>query len=480
MEDIAPELLERIRERFENAAKGDGTLLSFLRRAEQETATLGECGDYADRLGELLAKALAAIVTPQALPNGILYQNIAEKLLKPTLREVYERVNVSAARVQKAEDARRHIGLNAVKPDFPDERVRELSYVAGRPENTVEQALSYLQEPVRTISRSFFDDFVRENAKARWRAGMDPVVSREVSPKCCDWCAALAGNWDYDDARTEGVFRRHQFCRCTVTYSCDGRAQDVWSKKFYDVDAETIKERAEQSKDLIRTDHETLREREKYGVETRKKSPEEMQADYEARQKQLKLENGGERGIIEKETGSALFSSEVKKRLYQHERIIAGNRYETAILYDANGKLLFQKKGDSDEVRFDAKQIKQMRGGVLTHNHPNDSCFSPSDLNMARRGNLAEIRVATSDGVFAFRPNGAKWPKEISTIEGIQSKMVEAENSVLNHVRDRAAQEGMTAPQYLRLLDVESMNAFCQQYGFEFSWQPNEESEFHR
>lgn len=269
MEDIAPELLERIRERFENAAKGDGTLLSFLRRAEQETAMLGECGDYADRLGELLAKALAAIVTPQALPNGILYQNIAEKLLKPTLREVYERVNVSAARVQKAEDARRHIGLNAVKPDFPDERVWELSYVAGRRENTVEQALSYLQEPVRTISRSFFDDFVRENAKARWYAGMDPVVSREASPKCCDWCAALAGNWDYDDARTEGVFRRHQFCRCTVTYSCDGRAQDVWSKKFYDVDPETIRERAEYNRELIRADAE------KNG-----------------------LANGGERGII--------------------------------------------------------------------------------------------------------------------------------------------------------------------------------------
>lgn len=322
MEDIAPGLLERVREKFEAAARADGKLNAFLRKVELGTATLGECGDYADRLGELLTRAMAAVVTPEVLPNGILYQNIAEKLLGPTLRDVYTRVNESAARVQKAEDEARHIGLNAVKPDFPDERVRELSYVAGRPENTVEQALSYLQEPVRTISRSFFDDFVQENAKTRWRAGMDPVVSREAAGGCCEWCAALAGNYPYEEA-SKDVYRRHRFCRCTVTYSCDGRAQDVWSKKYYDVDAETIKERAEYGKELIRS------RAEKNGVA-----------------------NSGERGIIQEEMFSLSShnmhnSSDVLYERVQHVQPIPG--YDDVFIHgDAWG--VATRNADGTEV----------------------------------------------------------------------------------------------------------------------------------
>ena len=82
--------------------------------------------------------------------------------------------------------------------------------------------------------------------------------------------------------------------------------------------------------------------------------------------------------------GSDLFSKEARELLYRDERIIAGNKYEKAIIYDENGKHIFSKKGTQNSVGFTKSELKKMKGCVITHNHPSGSGFSSDDIWLMR------------------------------------------------------------------------------------------------
>lgn len=56
-------------------------------------------------------------------------------------------------------------------------------------------------------------------------------------------------------------------------------------------------------------------------------------------------------------------------------------RTEKPVIYTANGEVIFEKNGDKGQVRFTGEEIRRMRNGVLTHNHPNNTCFSPEDIH---------------------------------------------------------------------------------------------------
>ena len=66
------------------------------------------------------------------------------------------------------------------------------------------------------------------------RSGLTPKIFRKAERKCCDWCAQLAGEYDYPDVPDE-VYQRHERCRCTVEYDpADGKRkrQNVHTKTW--------------------------------------------------------------------------------------------------------------------------------------------------------------------------------------------------------------------------------------------------------
>ena len=73
--------------------------------------------------------------------------------------------------------------------------------------------------------------------------------------------------------------------------------------------------------------------------------------------------------------GFNAFSDSAKQKLLQDERILSDNDYETAVIYNPDGSRKFSKKGTSEDVKFTNKQIAEMKGCVLTHNHPNGTVF---------------------------------------------------------------------------------------------------------
>lgn len=229
--DIVPELLKDIKDNFNARVRDDKHIQRFLTRMRDKKARQIDTHDYAERLGEHLSAALQTFMTKSRLPDGKFYWNIADRTVRPMLNQNYELVNDAAIEVQCELDRRAGIGLKAIKGERPDERIKGILEKLCEEGREFEQALVYLGEPIINISEAFYDDHIKANAAFRTDAGMKATITRTVSPKCCDWCADLAGTYDYDRA-PEDIYRRHEYCRCVVTYQSGRTRQDVWSKKL--------------------------------------------------------------------------------------------------------------------------------------------------------------------------------------------------------------------------------------------------------
>lgn len=160
-----------------------------------------------------------------------------------------------------------------------------------------------------------------------------------------------------------------------------------------------------------------------------------------------------------------------KKRLISAEYASVREPVENDILYDANGKRIFRKKGDGSSVEFTPSQIKQMRGGVLTHNHPGADygCFSPADIDMLRESHLAEIRVATPAGVFSMqRPK--RWPSSINCLEKIRDVYYDIDNTIGSDYWNRALRGEMSILDANNLGQHAVVEEMCKRYGIPFKF----------
>ena len=265
------ELLDGLRTAFLNRANRDGVLSRFWGMVGDRTAGQEDAANYAARLGEVLSETL--LEETVAVGDGrirfaeALAGTDPEELLRTVdgtlgqmMRHAYRMVNDAGAQAQKIADEANGLGLRSVLGNYPDERLqglyRKIAEAAERQSGeqiqsgerksggTVE---TWLGEPVVNNCQAFYDEHVRANAEARFRMGLGPVIVRTAAPGCCAWCAKLSGVYDYDEVSNRGndVFRRHERCRCTVTFRNGGTVQDVWSKKIWGADEETLKRRRE-------------------------------------------------------------------------------------------------------------------------------------------------------------------------------------------------------------------------------------------
>lgn len=122
--DIAPELYEKLHTEFELNIKRNKRIQSFLKKGDKTTQR--EVSLYSAELGKCASDALSVVLSEDALPNGKLYWNIAQRTIIPLLKEAYVMVMEAAEAVQKREDADLGINIKPIRPDFPEERIRGL------------------------------------------------------------------------------------------------------------------------------------------------------------------------------------------------------------------------------------------------------------------------------------------------------------------------------------------------------------------
>ena len=239
MADVVPELLEQIRQAVDRRASASQIIndLPYKTKLSQR-----DIHRYAEEVGRILSESYLEVLTERNLPNGILYRNIAERILSQTLREAHGDVMNFAEIVQTAIDAANELGINSVIPDFPDGRVRGLIDKASSPLSTLEEQRRWLGEPVVNNTESFADDFIAENARTRARMGLKTTITRIVAPGCCEWCDRLGGVYEYGDEPKE-IYQRHEYCRCMVTFQSDRTSQNVWSKTVWESSPDEIERR---------------------------------------------------------------------------------------------------------------------------------------------------------------------------------------------------------------------------------------------
>jgi len=90
MKDIAPELLEKIKKDFEKKLKKSETIKAFREKVKKKTATYKDANDFAIETGELLADAFQSNLSKEILPDGKMYYNIADRVIRERLEHNYD------------------------------------------------------------------------------------------------------------------------------------------------------------------------------------------------------------------------------------------------------------------------------------------------------------------------------------------------------------------------------------------------------
>lgn len=234
MEDIAPKLLKKIQDDFKNKFDNSKIIRELYRKVEQGNVTYKEANEFAIEVGELLSGSFKKNLSSSVLPDGRMYYNIADRIIRDTLGNNYELVADISAKIQEILNKKAGIGIKAIKPKINEDKVRGIVDIVSGKEKYDDIAYM-LGEPVINFSQSVVNDAVRENADFQYKAGLSPKIIRTSTGKCCEWCDKLAGIYDYEAVSDTGnnVFRRHKYCRCLVEYAPgDGKRQNVHTKQW--------------------------------------------------------------------------------------------------------------------------------------------------------------------------------------------------------------------------------------------------------
>lgn len=237
MEDIAPKLLKKLQDEFQEEMKKNRYIDRLYKKIKNGNATYKDADMFAIAVGESLGTAFKKNFSSKNLPDGRLYYNIANRTIRPMLEKNHELIVDVSVKVQEILNQKSRIGIKAIRPDVNEDKIKGIiDLVSGK--EKYDDIAYMLDEPIVNFSQSVVTDTVRVNAEFHYKAGLDPKIVRTSAGKCCKWCDKVAGTYDYNDYDTSfhiwnDVFRRHKNCRCLVEYRPgDGHSQDVHTKKW--------------------------------------------------------------------------------------------------------------------------------------------------------------------------------------------------------------------------------------------------------
>ena len=218
---------KRLRAELDGKLKADSRLKAIAAKISAGTADFKDTSEYtrivARYMGEVISSNIGSITNPLG----------KEMVCKALLRDEYESINGVLGEVQTSIDDKLGIHIKPVKPAFPTERVDKAAHSLEDPtvpESTIRRRARSTSE---NITNSFHDDYIKENAKFRSKAGLKCYITRETDGKCCPWCTGIAGRYQYG-TEPHDIYRRHDNCGCTVTYENGRQRQDVWSKRTWE------------------------------------------------------------------------------------------------------------------------------------------------------------------------------------------------------------------------------------------------------
>src|SRR5690625_4673329 len=225
--DIVPELLEKIQRDFNTAIQNNEKLQRIQKMIEEGAATYKQAYEYAQEVGEALAKSFEVHINSDVLPDGHMYFNIADRILNPTLQTNHVIVAAVAVSIQELLNRQDGLGLRGIEVPLNQHRIKSIieRVVAEEVFDDVEWMLA---EPIVNFTQSVVDDTIQANAEFQYESGLYPRIIRYTQGSdTCEWCRNLAGIYKYPDV-PEDRYKRHDRCDCVGEYDLgDARRLNV-------------------------------------------------------------------------------------------------------------------------------------------------------------------------------------------------------------------------------------------------------------
>lgn len=392
-------VLQDIKDEFASRYQSNTKIRSLLAKIHSGKGTYEDASEASRLLGSELSEIYTAKMKDAYGVNMPADTAEIDSVLRQTLKHDYDTITELSNTTQKGLNKAAGINMNAVVPNYNENRAEGIiTRVDEFSRRDPDAALNELRNNIVNYSMSVVDDSVKANAEAQFRSGFVPKITRKMQGfHPCKWCQALAGTYEYPDV-PDDVYRRHQNCYCTVTYTPAGskRSQDVWSKKW-GKEKEFQKEKRKKAIKSSKSSEQSRRNRNtNYSVNWQIVNSQEYRKKFE-------IEG------INQETQQTIYNK--AKDILKHRD---GTDYEDLYLIDSqSGKVVgSQTKTEyavSDEFNThfgivyndDVKRaIKNNKSGSLIalHNHPTGTPPSGSDFNSIIDHNYRCGVIAGNDG----------------------------------------------------------------------------------
>lgn len=211
---------DRIKGVFQKKAESDKRIQSILKRIESGKATFADTAEYSQLVSELLGSTLSEHLGVETTAY------VKEYVCREMLRDQYESMNDLLASVQRALNEKVGLRVAPQRAAFPTERVNVIAHALEDPTVPIDVIKRRAKSPVANVSKSFHDDYIKENARFRSRAGLKCFIVRTTDGKCCDWCTAMAGQY-VNGEEPAGFWNRHDNCGCTIYYNTSRARQTL-------------------------------------------------------------------------------------------------------------------------------------------------------------------------------------------------------------------------------------------------------------
>lgn len=341
MKDIAPDLLRVIQDDFKERAKTNEKVKNALKAMKSKNATFKDANIFAEAIGDILAESFKNNIKPELLPDERMYYNIANRVVGESLKNNYNLVSEYSADVQTLLNSKAKLRLKGIKPKYNSDKAKGIINRISS-EEKYEKISWILQEPVTNFTQSIVDDTIKTNAEFQYKAGLKPKIVRKSTGHCCKWCEEVAGEYEYPDVPKD-VYRRHGFCRCTVEYEPgNGRRQDIYSKKWRDIDEnEKIEIRKQVNTNSSNRNYKQADKKIEQSLQTKsdkvwknKLLGSEQNAIYEYSGENYKLINKYLRGATSEQEDKDIEFYQIKQQIKEMDRALSKNKLgDDLVLY---------------------------------------------------------------------------------------------------------------------------------------------------
>lgn len=346
--------------------------------AENDTAALERLGmkgfgQYAGRLSELMTDSVR-----RELLGADDFGAIMGEVAKPA-HYAHHLVNEGGSAIQQALDKRQGIRLRVVEPEFNDGRLKGI--VGEASESDSENAADNLAVQLGTMVKDMGNEFMRQNAEQRDRAGFKVTITRSGGANCCPWCADRIGRWELKNAPKD-VFGCHDNCTCMVAYtnSRGVRSQRLGRSRFVEVNYEPKR----------------LTDGEKRGAG----EPRRLTGGANGGILRLGAKIGGE-GTVELheepryvKTIDPLNKSQINAEIKAFEKWAVKSEIENACVITKDGEVYYCF-GVPDGVYPSYDLGNKLYGAIVSHNHPESETeysFSGDDYDLLCKFRLIKLR----------------------------------------------------------------------------------------